>query len=125
MTRQEITGWRNKDFSQWIRKNLPDSMTGFYVQDIDFILIDFRRKRVMLLEEKTHSRAISPAQENVMALIDRWLKNGVDNGWKYIGYYSIVFENTSPENGRIWFDGVEVDEDTLIQILSMGRFPYR
>ena len=37
MTRPEITGKREIDFSLWVRKNLPDSQAdGFMASDIDF-----------------------------------------------------------------------------------------
>jgi len=125
MTRAERTNHRSLAFSKWIRANLPDSETGFLVFDVDFVLVDKAHKKVMLLEEKTHNATVSPAQQEFMELMDSWLRKGVNNGWKYEGYYTVVFENTSPADGRIIFDGIEVNEDILIDILSLGRWRYR
>lgn len=121
MTRQEQTNHRSLAFSKWIRANLPDSRTKFYVYDVDYVILDWARKKVMLLEEKTHGAGVRYPQNKVIKLIDSWMRNGVNNGWEYKGYYTIVFENTSPMDGRIWFDDVEVNEDVLIDILSLGR----
>ena len=50
MTRQEVTGVRDLGFSNWIRKELPDSSTGFSASDLDFMLWNWKTKKIILLE---------------------------------------------------------------------------
>ena len=123
MTRHEITGKRSLEFSRWIRENLPNSHTGFLVYNIDYVLFDKRYKKVMFLEEKTHGARVRFPQSEVIRYIDTWMRRGVGDGWKYIGYFTVVFENESPSDGRIWLDGEEITEDVLRDILSMRRYP--
>ena len=55
MTRKEITGVRDLTFSGWVRRKLPDSSTGFSASDLDFILWNWKSKKVMMLEIKTRN----------------------------------------------------------------------
>jgi len=119
MTRREVTGYRDLTFSQWIRDNLPNSSTGFWVTDFDFILYDVANKRFMLLEVKQHNANIRPFQRNIFKHLDRWLRQGVDEGWQYLGFHAIRFENNSFDDGRCWLDGKQVTEEELKAFLSM------
>lgn len=119
MTRKEITGTRNLDFSQWIRLKLPDSASGFSVSDLDFILWNWKTKKIMLLEIKTRSAKPRYNQRNMWKLIHKWIKNGIDTDWKYLGFNLIVFEHTSFEDGKCFINNKEISEPELINILSL------
>lgn len=125
MTRPEITWQRDLTFSNWVRQNLPDSREGFWVTDIDFVLWDKEEKCFMLLEVKQHSGIMRPFQEKIFKLLDKWLRQGVDEDWEYLGYHVIRFENRSFEDGRCWLDGEEVTEEELIDFLSMKKSKYK
>jgi hypothetical protein len=43
---------------------------------------------------------------------------------KYKGFYLLQFENTTFENGRIWWDYCEVTPDKIKQILSFETPPF-
>jgi len=125
MTKPEITGVRDLTFNQWIKDNLPDSSTGLMVTDIDFVLYNYKTKRLMILEVKTRNKIIETWQEILYKNFHKWLKTGVDSGWEYRGAYLIRFENTSFKDGRCYITSFEknitkqVSEQGLMKFLSM------
>jgi len=40
---------------------------------------------------------------------------------QFHGFHLLVFENTSPEDGRIWLDKNEISKDDLIAFLQFKR----
>lgn len=118
MTRPEITGVRDLGFSGWIRKKLPDSKTGFLVSDLDFVLENYKTKKIMLVEIKTRNAQIRQWQRILFKNINKWISEGMDEGWSYLGFHLIRFENTSFDDGKVFFDNKQVTEDELIEILS-------
>lgn len=121
MTRPEFSGERSLAFSQWVRKNLPHSRTGFCVTNQDWLLYNYKTQRLMLLEEKTRNGRLSTWFANLIeyvinpALAEYCPKVGIE----YRGYHLLVFENSSPTDGRIWLDGHGVDEEWLRNYLSL------
>ncbi len=84
MTRKEQTGIRDLTFSQWIRENLPDSNTGFMVSDIDFYIYNYKLKRCMLLEVKTHKAELKFWQKICM----NYLLNGYQKALIPAGHFT-------------------------------------
>lgn len=120
MTRQEVTGIRELGFSQWIREKLPDSQTGFSASDLDFVLWNWKTRKVMLLEVKTRMSYPRTGQKMMWENIHKWIKNGVDGGWQYLGFHLVQFENDeSFENGKCYLDNKEISEADLITFLSL------
>jgi len=125
MTKPEITGIRDLTFNQWIRDNLPNSSTGFAVTDIDFILFNYKTRKLMVVEVKTRNKIIETWQKIFYEDFHRWLKNGIDSGYHYRGAYLIRFENTSFNDGKCYITSFEkkitkqVSERGLIKFLSM------
>jgi|TARA_E500000305_G_scaffold111127_1_gene121563 hypothetical protein len=94
MTRKENTGIRCKEFSKWIRKNLPNSNTGFMVFDVDFVMYNRHQKTIIIIEEKTYGNECTFAQNKFLKLLDDIFCSGsISLGYKYKGYYTIIFEN--------------------------------
>lgn len=121
LTRPEQSGKRNLDFSKWVRANLPDSYEGVRVSDLDFIITNVKTKKIMLLEQKNYGGKSRKWQKEMFANIDRWISTGIryDNSdWQYLGFHTVVFGNTAPNNGQIWFDGKSITEEQLIHKLS-------
>ena len=118
MTRPEITNFRDLTFSKWIRENLPDSKLGFLVSDLDFILCNYKTKKVMLLEIKTHNKEQSLWQKILFANLDKWIMKGIYPNWQYLGFHIIMFENTNFNDGLVFFDNEEITEKELIYQLS-------
>ncbi len=120
MTRQEQTGIRDLTFSQWIRNKLPDSATGYSVTDLDFVLWNYKTKCVMIIEVKTRNTLPRTGQKIMFHHLHRWISNGIDKGWKYLGFHLIVFENTNFQDGKCWLDHKETTEQDLIKFLSFA-----
>ena len=118
MTRQEITHTRDLTFSDWIRKKLPDSYTGYYVTDLDFILFNFEKKIIMLIEIKTRNSNLKDWQQRIFLLVSKWIKKGINEGWEYKGFHVIKFENTFFNDGKCYYDNEVIEEVDLIKKLS-------
>lgn len=123
MTRQEITGVRSLDFSSWVRSSLPDSSTGFSASDLDFVLWNWKTKKVMLLEIKTRMSSPRNGQRMMWQNINRWITKGIDENWTYLGFHLITFESTDFLDGKVFLDKKEVSEQELISFLSLERQP--
>lgn len=120
MTRQEITGERDLSFSRWIRKNLPDSKTGFMVTDVDFFIYNYNTRKVAIVEVKTNKGRMRWWQENFYKNLDNWLKIGCkESNWHYVGFFAIRFENTCFDDGLCIINDKVVTEQEAIEILSL------
>lgn len=113
MTRKEFYNTRDLTFSGWIRKNLPDSSEGYMVSDLDFILQNYKTKKLMLLEIKTRHSDLKIWQKRLFKNLHKWINNGIDADWKYLGFHLIQFENTYFEDGKCFFDYKEISEKDL------------
>lgn len=83
------------------------------VSDLDFILSNYKTKKLMLLEVKTRNTDLKIWQKHLFRNLHRWIKNGIDFGWQYLGYHLIQFENTFFSNGKCFFDYKEISEKEL------------
>lgn len=125
--------WRNADFSQWHTKNLPSPQSGLCIGNQDWIFYNYKTKRLMLCEEKCYGNFINPNEwqfkffRDIMdpaltmfCSVPRFLKQADKECQIYYqGYHYITFENTSPDNGVIWWDNVEISKEKLIEKLSL------
>lgn len=131
MAYKEQTGKRNLDFSNWIHNNLPQE--NFEVTDIDFVLKRCNPYRIMLLEVKVFQKYAAEKGKNA---IPKWqqdiygvMSSGYDNvsnlfEFQFLGWHSIIFDNTDPHNGNTYFDGIPITEEELKAVLSMDRESY-
>ena len=104
-------------FNRWVRRELPDSGLGFVATDIDFIFYNYETKQVAVIEVKTHNSTISFSQKEVLQNITKWIRKGID-GFKYMGSYLVVFENTFFNDGRCYLNGREITEAQLKELFS-------
>lgn len=118
MTRREFSGKRDLTVSGWIRENLPDSSTGFLVSDLDFILYNYKTKRIMLLEVKQHGKEMATWQNNLFKNLALWISKGIDKDWNFLGFHSIKFENTDFKDGKCYYDHQEITEEELKHLLN-------
>ena len=120
MTRPEITGKREIDFSLWVRKNLPDSQAdGFMASDIDFYFFNYKTKNHALVEIKTYTGKLSLWQEQMYDRLGRWIQNGGDKeGWNFMGFYLIKFEKKDFTEGKVFLNGIESSEEEIKNVLS-------
>lgn len=121
MTRPEFSNTRSLVFSGWIRNKLPNSSTGFCVTNQDWVLWNWRERKLMFLEEKTHTSDIANWFKRLIkdVLHPAILKYSKENEIDYRGYHLLQFENEGPEDGKIFLDHSEITEQELIDFLSM------
>ncbi len=121
MTRRENTAERSLAFSAWIRENCPSSESGYLVGNQDWIFWQFKDRKLMLCEEKTHGAVVAPWFRRLMddvinpALAEYCERNGI----RYYGYHVVRFEHTCPSDGWIWMDGEYYTEDEFRRFLAM------
>lgn len=119
MTRKEVTGIRDLEFSGWIRSKLPDSATGYSASDLDFILWNWKTKKIMFLEIKTRNVLPRKGQEIMFDFLNKWIAKGIDSEWTYLGFHYIKFEKTNFEDGKCFLNNNEISEIDLICFLNM------
>lgn len=118
MTREELTNYRPPEFSHWIRKYLPDSSTGFMVTDLDFIIFNYKTRKIMFIELKTRGAKLQDWQRNCWRNIAKWVRKGIDDDWTFLGFHLIEFSNTCFTDGGCKFDYMDIDEKELQKKLS-------
>lgn len=118
MTRQEFSHTRDLTMSGWIRKNLPESAIGYLVTDLDFILYNYKTKKIMLLEIKTRKAKLKSWQENIFKNLALWISKGISPDWEFLGFHTLRFENTFFTDGRACFDNKIISEKELITRLT-------
>lgn len=79
-------------FGLWIRQYLRSSSDGLSVTNLDYIVEDFRRKKLMLLEEKQSNGMLHNAQRLTFAVLDRCLSVMAPRWeYEYWGFYVLKF----------------------------------
>jgi hypothetical protein len=120
VTRKSFDGV-GTEFSHWLRSRTElDSQLGFCASNIDFVWRNYQTKRWMILEEKRFFTFPRFPQTQILDMLDKSIKDE-----HFMGVHILVFQNTSPEDGRIFFDGVEIDKGELLRILSEVDPPKR
>jgi len=120
MVREEQTSDRSLAFSRWIRERLPDTATGYVVENLDWIFHNYKNKILLFAEEKTHGGQLRYAQSKLfIGILEPALKMWCSaNGFIWLGFHVIRFENTCPSDGKIYWDDECISEDMLIERLS-------
>jgi hypothetical protein len=129
--RPERTGVRDLAFSAWMRKCGRPSKAGCFIDrtelgcyvahDLDFIIQDYKRKMIQLLEVKTRYGEVTYSQEKTLHLLDRVLSTAAPVlGLTYLGCHVLRLDGTDPENSwMIEWDGEEVDQETCWRLVNM------
>ena len=120
MTKKENTFNRKNDlyFSQWINNNLDDAHTGYRCYDLDFVLWHKTNKKIMLVELKSHNAEVKPDQRYMLGLLDKWIKKGISEDWKFYGTNLITFEKNNFEDGKCFLNNEEIKEKDLMDFLN-------
>lgn len=124
MTRPAYNTERMTKFSLWCRTNLKDSKDGLILTNIDYIFADYKKKEIMMVEEKTHGATeIHYGQSQIFKFVDFALMNtaNLDNigGWSYKGFYIVSFSKQDPDDSdRILINHIPVTKEQLTQFLN-------
>lgn len=104
------------EFGLWLREQSKiDSCLGFITTNIDYIWKNYKTGKWMIIEEKRHNSKPKDWQIKIFDMINWCAKYHKD----YLGFYIITFENTSPEDGKIYLNEKEITTDELLTFLKM------
>lgn len=129
--RAEQTGQRSLEFSKWLRENCRPSKRGckldyielgcFVAFDLDFILHDYSRDLIQLLEVKTRSGRLRYSQRQTLLVLDRLLSAGAPLvGVKYLGLHVLRMNGLEPWSSQhIEWDGKEVNKQECWRLINM------
>lgn len=113
MTRQRYDG-HSTEFGLWLRQQTEiDSRLGFVATNVDFVWKNYKTGQWMFLEEKRHGARIRWWQQQLFTMIDQACKDVAG----YQGFHVLTFENTNPEDGRVYLDYKEITKTQLVQFL--------
>ena len=115
--------YHKSDFSEYIRNNCLDSKLGLVVCDIDYIVRDYNRKLVMVLEEKVHADFIPYAEVETLKLVVNGLMHNT-LGYSYRGTFVVSLGNSVMSDPIQLGKVIKSDEIQFKQILpdSLVRF---
>ena len=102
------------EFGLWTREQDEiDSSLGYVATDIDWMWRDYNTDKFMFIEEKRYMSKPEFWQKKSFRIIH---KNCIKDT-NYKGFHLLQFENTSPEDGKIYLDNNEITRDYLIKFL--------
>lgn len=129
--RQEVSGERNLEFSGWLREHCRPSKTGCSVNhielggmvayDLDFILYDYKRRALMLLEVKTRNGKVRWSQSKMLEVLDSIARVGaplVDV--HYAGCHVLIMDGLTPfDSEHIRWDDEEISREECWRRVNM------
>jgi len=92
--RQEFWhGERNTDVSQWMRNAFPAGAEQAHtVQDIDWMIRNYRTKRMIVIEAKCNMASIPGGQWETYKTLDQALRVGLPAiGWQWLGCWVLTY----------------------------------
>ena len=102
------------EFGLWLREQTEiDSKLGFVTTNIDFFWKNWKTKKFMLIEEKRHMSEMATFQRYIYKQLD----DAFSSDPNYCGFHLLQFENTSPEDGKIFLDNKEITKADLLHFL--------
>jgi hypothetical protein len=114
MTRQR-NDEHSTEFGLWLRRQRDiSSELGFVATNLDYIWENYKTGDWMLLEEKRHGSQPTFSQRKLFTKIHGACKADP----QYHGIHLLVFENTSPEDGKMWLDNKVITVDELLAFLQ-------
>lgn len=112
---QERRDNHSTEFGNWLRSQPKiDSALGYVATNIDYIWTNYKSGKWMIIEEKRYCSEVKFYQKNIFKLLDLVSQNDAN----YKGLFVLVFEKTSPDDGKIWLDGKEISKSDLIKFLQ-------
>ena len=106
------------EFSLWLRDQSElDSSLGYITSDLDHIWMNYKNELWMLLETKRYGWYVGRVQHNILLKINK----ACAKDKMYRGLHQLVFENTTPDDGRIQLDEQEITKEELIKFLQFDQ----
>jgi hypothetical protein len=110
------------NFSNWLRQQEAiDSSKGYVTTDVDYIWKNYKTGAWMIIEEKCRMAKPSFCQSEILKMLDKlvWASEGY--GKDYYGCHLIQFENTSPDDGKIYIDAELRTKEELIAFVQFEQ----
>jgi hypothetical protein len=106
------------EFGLWLREQESiDSSLGYAATNVDYLWSNYKTGDWMLIEEKRYGADVSWCQKKLLKLLHLACKQAAH----YHGVHLLVFEHTSPEDGRIWLDRREITKEELLAFLRFQK----
>ena len=103
------------EFGLWLREQPEiDSKLGYIATNIDYVWKNYKTNDWMIIEEKRYGCQPKFYQEKIFDVLNWCCKHHPN----FHGVHILVFEKTSPDDGKIYWDGKEISRNKLIEILS-------
>jgi len=87
------------------------------------VVQDYKRRELMLVEEKTRGGRLHYGQQQTFKLLDnivRWACSHPQSKTKYRGFHVVRFAGTTPENSNwIEIDGKRVTRDQVVEFMNL------
>ena len=113
----------HKDFAinNWLREKLPSGPQGLVISDLDFILYNYKTKRLMLIELKQYGREVEWWQKQLFNVLHTAMTYGLKNTKiEYLGFNLITFPKKDfTESETVLWNKEEIGEPELIRRLSI------
>jgi hypothetical protein len=104
------------EFGLWLREQDEiDSKLGFVASNVDYIWTNYRTGKWIIIEEKRYKKECPRWQQQIFAM----LHNAAKHDPKYRGFFLVQFENTNPDDGRIWINGKPATKEMLLKLLRL------
>lgn len=117
MTRQRDDS-HSTEFGLWLRNQSEiDSGLGFVTTNLDYIWANYKTGDWMLIEEKRHGSLLHLYQKQLFNKLDKLCQHDK----LYHGFHTLVFQNTSPDDGAIWLDNKVVTKEQLLEFLQFRQ----
>ena len=103
------------EFGLWLReqKDIASNL-GYVATNLDYIWENYKTKYWMLIEEKRYMAELTYAQgEQYKNLFNNIVKSD-----HFKGIHLLQFENTNPEDGKIYLNGKEITKEQLLMFLK-------
>ncbi len=103
------------EFGLWLRRqNEIASSIGFIATNLDYIWCNYKTGEWMLIEEKRHGGILKLFQKQLFDRIDKLCRQDK----LYHGFHILVFQNTNPDDGKIWLDGKVITKEQVLEFLQ-------
>lgn len=105
------------EFGLWIREQPEiDSGLGFIATNIDYVWRNYKTDQWMLIEEKRFGHKLKYYQKEIFRLLNWCCKHQPH----FFGFHILTFENTSPDDGKIFWDEKEITKAELLSYLTFS-----
>ena len=114
MTRKRLDT-HSTEFGLWLRSQKQlDQRLGYLTTNLDYIWGNYNKQKWMLIEEKRYGSALRQAQMDMIELVDKCCRADP----RYQGFHFLQFENTSPDDGGMFWDNMPISKQNLLRLLT-------